>query len=361
MGLLTVAEFEQEVLFGLGNRTDIATDRLVRWLNLGQSRISRGYDFMEMSQVGFAQMNFTGDPAVDKYMVPPPRTKTIHSFVLLDTSSAVPNNTSPPVPPAPSLSSVSGGTLLGATYYVVLTYTGPYIGGEGAPSGQSSLAVASGNLLQVASPPATGAAIGYNVYAALNPSGFTLQNAVPVLLGNPWTMPVNGLINGAPLLNTTGQQQPIGSLGQSRKVVEKPWRWFDAHYPAPEWLPAGWPSIYKRFGNIITMVPPPFLQFTAQISFTQYATPLSATQPTQRSDFENKDDLLICYALAFGSKLLGRPDRASYFEGLAKEQLDEAIERDDTRPDLEVSRDIPAIAGAPMGPYWADPWAKNSP
>lgn len=241
MGTLTLAQFETEILAGLGNRTDITTDRLVLALNLAQDRISRSYDFSEMATVAFAQMSFTSNPALDKYLVPPPRTKTIHSFVLLDTS---------------------GG---------------------------------------------------------------------------------------------------LSSMGQSRKVIEKPWRWFDQHFPAPEWLPPNWPMLYKRWGDVIVMAPAPFLQFTAQLSYTTFPTPFVQGFQNQTSDFQNKDDLLITYALSYHSKLLGREDRAAYFETLSKELLDEAIERDDTRPDIEVSRDVPALRGAAEGPYWSNPWVRTAP
>lgn len=241
MGALTLAEFETEILAGLGNRTDVTTARIVNILNLAQSRISRAYDFSEMATVAFAQMSFTSNPAFDKYMTLPPRCKTIHSFVCLDTSSG------------------------------------------------------------------------------------------------------------------------LSSMGQSRKVVEKPWRWFDAHYPAPEWAPPGWPIVYKKWGSIIVMVPAPFLQFTAQLSFTTFPPPFVVGAQTQRSAFENKDDLLISYCLAYFWKTFARADRALYFEELSKQQLDEAIERDDTRPDIEVSRDIPALGGLTQGPYWADPLVTRAP
>lgn len=254
MGVLTQQEFRDEIRSALGNRSksDIPDSRITLGLNLAQSRIARSYDFAEMSETAFAQMNFTGNAAIDKYLIPPPQTKSIHSFVLLDTSSSIP----PALPP---------------------------------PNGQ------------------------------------------------------------------------IGSLGQSRKMVEKPWRWFDARFPAPEWLPPGWPSIYKRFGNVITMVPPPFLQFTAMLSFTTYPTAFDPANANQTSDFENKDDVIINKTLAYFYQTLGRTDRAAYFEALAKEQLDEAIEKDDNRPDIEVSRDIPAVIGTIQGPYWADPWIKSAP
>jgi hypothetical protein len=245
VGALTLTEFQQELLAGLGNRAEdnqtITPARMVVALNLAQARISRSYDFSEMADVAFAQMNFTGTPGLDKYLVPPANVKTIHSFVLLDTSAGV------------------------------------------------------------------------------------------------------------------------SSMGQSRKVVEKPWRWFDRRFPAPEWLPPSWPEIYARWGRIIVMAPPPFLQFTAQLRFIKFATPFVLAAPTQTSDFENKDDVLINYTLGYFFKTLGRADRAIYFEGLAKEQLDEAIERDDHRPDIEISRDVEGMgAGGVSGPYWLDPFVNHA-
>jgi hypothetical protein len=68
---------------------------------------------------------------------------------------------------------------------------------------------------------------------------------------------------------------------------------------------------------------------------------------------------LICYALGYFFKTLGRNDRAVYFEGLAKEQLDEAIERDDTRPDMEISRDTTDMGMTTSGPYWANPFVES--
>lgn len=241
MGDLTLSQLETEIVAGLGNRGDITTARIVAVLNLAQSRISRSYDFSEMATVSFAQMSFTSNPALDKYMIPPPGTKTIHSFVCLDTSAG------------------------------------------------------------------------------------------------------------------------MSSLGSSRKVIEKPWRWFDSHFPSPEWIPPGWPTFYKRWGNVIVMVPAPYLQFTAQLSYTLHPAKFVEGAGQQQSEFDNKDDLLISYALAYFFKTLGRTDRAAYFETLSKEQLDEAIDRDDTRPDIEVSRDSPELAGITQGPYWADPSVSRAP
>ncbi len=245
-GVLTLADFQTEILAGLGNRTEnqsVTISRIAIALNLAQSRINRAYDFHEMSETALTQMNFTGTPGLDKFLVPPPNVKTIHSFVLLDTSSGV------------------------------------------------------------------------------------------------------------------------SSMGQSRKVIEKPWRWFDYHFPAPEWLPPGYPNVYARWGQFIVMAPAPYLQFTAQLRYVKIPTPFDATVLTQSSDYLDKDDILLNYCLGYFFKALGRADRAEFFESLAKEQLDEAIERDDLRPDIEVSRDISGygVGGVGQGAYWANPFVRESP
>jgi hypothetical protein len=243
MGLLQLSDFQGEILAGLGNRGDIALSRIVVALNLAQSRVARAYNFSEMALTSFAQMNFTGVQSVDKYLVPPPNLKNIHSLVLLDTSAG------------------------------------------------------------------------------------------------------------------------SASLGQSQKVVEKPWRWFDKQFPAPEWLAPGWPTIYARWGQVIVMVPTPQMQFTAQLRYISYPRPFSTTAPNnlqQASDFEYKDDILVAYSLAYLFESLGRPDRAQYFEELGKTKLDEAIEKDDDRPDIEVSRDMPELNAALLGPYWANPFIAYS-
>lgn len=241
MGLLTFTDFNEEILAGLGNRQDIPASRIATALNLGQSRVARAYNFAEMATTGFAQMTFTGMQALDKYLVPPPLLKNIHSFVLLDTSAG------------------------------------------------------------------------------------------------------------------------SASLGQSRKVTEKPWRWFDKQFPSPEWLAPGWPTIYARWGDIIVMVPTPMLQYTAQMRYIRYPMPFNGqvANTGQTSEFEYKDDILIAYALAYLWESLGRSDRAQYFEELGKTKLDEAIEKDDDRPDIEVARDVPELNAALLGPYWANPFVAH--
>lgn len=108
-------------------------------------------------------------------------------------------------PAAATLSTATGGSLVAATYYVVITYVNPL--GETPASPEASLAAATGTLLAVASPSKSGNATGYNIYASTASGSGKLQNSSPLQLGQSWTLPPAGLNlvgTGAPLANTAG-------------------------------------------------------------------------------------------------------------------------------------------------------------
>ena len=100
-------------------------------------------------------------------------------------------------PAAPTLTSVSGGSIAAATYYVIITYTNNI--GETLGSAQSTLAVAASHLFKVTSPSAYTNATHYNVYAGLS-TGILLHainlQVSNVAIGTDWTEPSSGLITG---------------------------------------------------------------------------------------------------------------------------------------------------------------------
>jgi hypothetical protein len=112
-----------------------------------------------------------------------------------------------PPPAGPALSHTAGGSLAASTYFVRTTYV--TASGETFASSEGSLALASGQLLVVASPPAPSpaSAIGWNVYIATSTGAETKQNAAtPIAIGANWTAPASGLLAGQapPTANTTG-------------------------------------------------------------------------------------------------------------------------------------------------------------
>lgn len=100
----------------------------------------------------------------------------------------------PASPAAPTLGTTSGGTITGATYYAKVTYVGGF--GETEPSGETSQAISTNNLLTLTSPAASGDATGYNVYVSTASGTEALQNAAPIAIGTGWTQPTTGLVAG---------------------------------------------------------------------------------------------------------------------------------------------------------------------
>ena len=130
-----------------------------------------------------------------------------------------------PLPVAPVLSSISGGSIATRQYGVRQTYISPI--GESLAGAGASLTVAANYLLEANSPPAENGAVSYNLYVnvlSTNPAKFiaglnsgalngaplngtnkravsppTKQNASPTPIGTNWTEPTSGLIVGAAL------------------------------------------------------------------------------------------------------------------------------------------------------------------
>ncbi len=125
-------------------------------------------------------------------------------------------------PAAPALSSVAGGSLAAATYYVKATYVN--ILGETTPSAESSLAVAANNLPQVATPPVVAGATGWNVYIATAAGQETLQNAAPLALGQAFVLPATGLVAGLAAVPAANSAGPVfaGAVSGATTVLMSP-------------------------------------------------------------------------------------------------------------------------------------------
>jgi hypothetical protein len=127
----------------------------------------------------------------------------------------VPADVTPPVDPV--LSSIVDGSLAATTYYVQTTYLTP--AGETLPSAVSSLAVAAGSVLTVASPPVLAGVTGWNVYVGTSPTALELQNNALLGIGTNYTEPVSGLVTGAaPPIVSTARLADIQSL-QTQKLM----------------------------------------------------------------------------------------------------------------------------------------------
>jgi len=110
------------------------------------------------------------------------------------TSAVSPAATRPPM--APALYVTPGGSLAAAAYTVALTYVTPY--GETPCGPPASIACAAGQVFTIGAPGVDRKMIasGFNIYAG--PFGQALtQQASGVAVGQSWTLPGSGLVEGS--------------------------------------------------------------------------------------------------------------------------------------------------------------------
>lgn len=107
-------------------------------------------------------------------------------------------------PAAPTLSSISAGSLPAQTYYVRVTYV-PTAGFESVASPESTLMVAANHELKVTSPASATGTTQYNVYVSITGTNTeTLQNSSPITIGTDYTVTAGNLIS-------TGRGYPGGT------------------------------------------------------------------------------------------------------------------------------------------------------
>jgi hypothetical protein len=103
-----------------------------------------------------------------------------------------------PIPQAAApVFSVVPGTTPATVYYVRVSWVSAS-GQEGEPSDVTAFGTSDGSMLvvQAVAPPAI--ATGWNVYIGVTDSTTTLQNSAPLAVGQTFTLPQGGLINGRP-------------------------------------------------------------------------------------------------------------------------------------------------------------------
>lgn len=87
MGTLTESELKDEVKRALGNRDDMDS-RLVRFLNLAQTKMARTHEFAELETVDDDTLSYSGTAATDKFFTIANTVKNIYSFRIFDSAQS---------------------------------------------------------------------------------------------------------------------------------------------------------------------------------------------------------------------------------------------------------------------------------
>jgi hypothetical protein len=90
---------------------------------------------------------------------------------------------------------VTSGSFQATNYFVQAAWMNSH-GEEGMASAVASATASDQNSIQVTATSPPGNATAWNVYAGTSINSITLQNSAPIDTGQPWLLPVSGLVSG---------------------------------------------------------------------------------------------------------------------------------------------------------------------
>lgn len=142
---------------------------------------------------------------------------------------------------------------------------------------------------------------------------------------------------------------------ESRKLRYIPYMQWDKHIPEPQQYSRGKPTLYTMFANQFELWKIPDSTLTYRLRYIQTPTPFtSATDAV--SDFNDKDDVIIAFAVAYAFDSLGESESATPWRRTGYSDLVRARAADEISPDFTIQ---PFPDGVPSGEYWADPFIRS--
>lgn len=140
---------------------------------------------------------------------------------------------------------------------------------------------------------------------------------------------------------------------QSKKLKQRTTRFWDSRIPMPEYWTRNRPEEYVLWGDKAEIWPMPNAAYSIRIRWSKWPTALVTGSST--SEFLQKDEILIELALIYLLNSLGKEQDADKHKNTVATLLAEAINNDDTKPDLDIE---PGHGGVLIGDPWVNPFVK---
>jgi hypothetical protein len=140
----------------------------------------------------------------------------------------------------------------------------------------------------------------------------------------------------------------------SRRIVKVSNRNWDKSIAELQTVTTDRPTLYSRWGKgLIEFLPTPNAVYTIRIKYSKFPTEL--TDDNTQTDYIDKEELIIEYALHYLNKMLGnKVDAEMYFRNY-RHLLKEAIEDDVTDPDGVIQPGMHITSSEP----WNNPFVKR--
>lgn len=151
----------------------------------------------------------------------------------------------------------------------------------------------------------------------------------------------------------------ITADGRSRKLHYRTTRTFDRLIPEPEFYARGIPDVYIVWNDKFELWRVPDEAYDFEIRITKFATALSVGAGGAKSDFREKDDLLVFLGVSWLFGQLGEYDRMGLFFSMFNTRAKQAELKEARRPDQDIISDAGgADSIVTIGEPWANPFIR---
>lgn len=179
----------------------------------------------------------------------------------------------------------------------------------------------------------------------------------------PYTGGITDKYIRLPLLRELHSFKAI-ETNKARKLRQLTQRLWNQIVPASQEYTRGTPRYYTIWANTCVLNPlADKIDIPCEIWWTRWPTPFLDTAGEQKSEYKEKDEILIELSLTYAYNSLGKQKDAQEHWERAKPMLMEAMNTDMDKPDLDV---MPGPGSEQLdqllpSEYWNDPFMKQSP
>lgn len=147
----------------------------------------------------------------------------------------------------------------------------------------------------------------------------------------------------------------------TQKLVFYPYRVWDQQIPYPEKLARNRPKIYTLWRKTIELYPIPDQTYTLWARAIFWPTDFTGTSvPTQKSDFDQKDDAIIALSISYAFSSLKKYEDAGKWFAIFANMMRNSISEEFEWPDIDLGPN-PGVGGSTGNviPSHLDPFSKT--
>lgn len=130
----------------------------------------------------------------------------------------------------------------------------------------------------------------------------------------------------------------------------------DANNPEPEYYARNKPTHAAFYGKYLELNRAPDEAYKLRARMDIWPAPLGTSQPDNKSNLEQKDDVIIQLATSLGWQGTDR-EKSNHAYNIASRMLSEAVAEERERPGMDIQPSFENDEA--VGEYWRNPWIND--